>query len=203
MPVKFSDFIDVFLEKSANVLQKRTGANKHPIELKKGKQPAYGPIYSLGPIELKTVKTYIKTYLANSFIWASKLSASARILFIRKPDGSFCLCVNYHGLNNPTIKSQYLLPFIGKCPGQLDRAKRFIQLELTSAYHQMRIKDGNEWKTAFRTWYSHFKHQVMAFGLSNALTSFQAYINKIVAVKFNIFIIVYFDDIFINTKDQS
>lgn len=84
---------------------------------------------------------------------------------------------------------------------RLGRAKHFTQLDLTSAYHWMRIQKGDEWKTAFRTQYGHFKYQVMPFGLSNALASFQGYINKILAEKLDIFIIVYLDDILIYTKD--
>ena len=120
VPVKFSDFADVFLEKSANVLPERTGANKHAIKLEEGKQPPYGPIYSLGPIELKTVKTYIETNLANGFIQASKSPAGAPILFVRKPNGSLRLCVNYRGLNNLTIKDWYPLPLIGESLDLLD-----------------------------------------------------------------------------------
>ena len=68
MPTEYLDFADVFLEKSANVLPERTGANEHAIKLEKGKQPPYGPIYSLGPVELETLKTYIKTNLTNGVI---------------------------------------------------------------------------------------------------------------------------------------
>ena len=114
VPVEYSDFADVFLQKSANVLPERTGANKHAIELKKGNQPPYGPIYSLGPVELETLKIYIETNLANGFIRASKSPAGAPILFVRKPNGSLCLCVNYQGLNNFTIKNWYPLPLIGE-----------------------------------------------------------------------------------------
>ena len=67
----------------------------------------------------------------------------------------------------------------------------------------MRIKKGNEWKTAFQTWYGHFKYQVMPFGLSNAPASFQGYINKILAEKLDIFVIVYLDDILIYTEDPG
>ena len=118
MPTKYSDFADVLLKKSANVFSKRTGINEYVIELKKGKQLSYRPIYSPRPVELKILKTYIKTNLANGFIRASKSSAGALILFVRKLDGSFCLCVNYQRLNNLTIKNQYLLPLIGE---SLDR----------------------------------------------------------------------------------
>ena len=114
VPVEYSDFADVFSEKSANVLPEQTRANEHAIELEEGKQPPYGPIYSLGPVELKTLKTYIETNLANGFIRASKSPAGAPILFVRKPDGSLRLCVDYRGLNNLTIKNRYPLPLIGE-----------------------------------------------------------------------------------------
>ena len=95
VPTKYSDFADVFIEKSANVFPEQTGANVHAIELEEGKQPSYRSIYSLGPVEFKTLKTYIETYLSNGFIWALKSSAGASILIVCKLDSSFRLCVNY------------------------------------------------------------------------------------------------------------
>ena len=109
-------------------------------------------------MELKTLKTYIDTHLKTGFIQPSKSPASAPILFDKKPDSSFWLCVNYQGLNNLTIKNQYPLPLIGEALDRLSRAKKFTQLDLTSAYHQMRIREGDEWKTAFKTWYGHFEY---------------------------------------------
>ena len=79
--------------------------NEHAIELEEDKQLPFGPIYSLGPVELETLKTYIETNLANGFIRPSKSPAGALILFNQKPDGSFRLCVDYWGLNNITIKN--------------------------------------------------------------------------------------------------
>ena len=76
-------------------------------------------------------------------------------------------------------------------------------MDLTNAYHWMRICEGDEWKTAFRTRYSHFKYQVMPFGLSNALATFQGYVNKILAKKLDIFVIVYLDDIIIYIEDPG
>ena len=72
-----------------------------------------------------------------------------------------------------------------------------------SANYQMRIKEGDEWKTAFQTWYGHFEYQVMPFGFSNAPASFQNYINKILAKKLDIFFIVYLDNIIVYTKDPG
>ena len=158
VPAEYSDFADVFSKESVEILPEDTGINEHAIKLEDEKQPPYGPIYSLGPVELKTLKTYIKTNLANSFIWPSKSLAGTPILFVCKPDGSLRLCVNYRGLNNLTIKNRYPLPLIGESLDWLKRAKQFTQLDLTSAYHWMRIKEGDKWKTAFRTRYGHFEY---------------------------------------------
>ena len=150
---------------------------------------------------METLKTYIKTKLANSFIRPSKSSVGALIFFNRKLDGNLRLCVDYRGFNNITIKNWYPLPLIGESLDQFGQAKQFTQLDLTNAYYRMRICEGDEWKTAFRTQYGHFKYQVMLFGLSNTPATFQEYINKILAEKLNIFVIVYLDDILIYTKD--
>ena len=144
VPTEYSDFTDVFSEKSANVLAKRIKANKHVIKLEEGKQPSYTPIYSLRPVEFKTLNTYIKTNLANGFIRVSKSPAGAPILFVCKPNGSFRLYVDYRGLNNLTIKNWYPLLLIGKSLDLLSRAKQFTQLDLISVYHRIRMKEGDE-----------------------------------------------------------
>ncbi len=184
-------------------LPENTGINENAIKLVEGKQPSQGPIYSLSPVELETLKTYIETHLKTGFIWPSKSPTGAPILFDKKPDGSLRLCVDYRGLNNLMIKNWYPLPLISEALDQLGRAKRFIQLDLTSAYHRMRIREGDEWKMAFHTRYGHFKYQAMPFGLSNAPASFQGYINKILTRKLDILVIVYLDDILIYTEDPG
>ena len=105
IPTEYSDFADVFSLELALELPEHTGINDHAIELVGNQQPPYRPIYSLGTIELETLKTYIKTNLANGVIRPSKSPAWAPILFDKKPDGSFRLCVDYQGLNNLTIKN--------------------------------------------------------------------------------------------------
>ncbi len=90
-------------------------------------------------MELETLKTYIETHLKTGFIRSSKSLAGAPIFFDKKPDGSLRLRVNYRGLNNLTIKNRYPLPLIGESLDRLGRAKWFTQLDLTIAYHRMRI----------------------------------------------------------------
>ena len=129
---KYLDFADVFWEKLANVLLKQTGVNEHAVELKEGKQSPYRPIHSLEPIELKTLKTYIKTNLIKGFIQAPKLLVGPPILFICQSNSSFCLCVNCRGLNNFIIKIWYPLPLIGESLDWLGQVKQFIQINLIS-----------------------------------------------------------------------
>ena len=153
-------------------LPENTEMNEHVIKLEEGKQPPFGPIFSLCPVELKTLKTYIKTNLANGFIRLSKSPIGAPILFNQKLDGSLRFCMDYWGLNNIIIKNRYPLPLIIESLDQLGQAKQFTQLDLTNTYHQIRICEDDKWETAFRTQYGHFKYQVMSFGLSNAPATF-------------------------------
>ena len=145
VPAKYSDFADIFSADLASELPEHTRINDHTIKLVDSyQQPPYGPIYNLGPVELETLKAYIKTNLANGFIRPSKLPVGAPILFDRKSNGSLRLCVNYWGLNNLTIKNRYPLPLIGELLDRLGRVIWFTELDLTSAYHQMRICKGNK-----------------------------------------------------------
>ena len=95
VPAKYLDFTDLFLKHSANVLSKHTKIDEHAIKLEDGKQPLYRLIYSLGLVKLETLKTYIKTNLANGFIQPSKFPVCGLILFICKSNGGLRLCINY------------------------------------------------------------------------------------------------------------
>ena len=94
VPAEYSDYSDVFSAENAAELPENTGMNEHAIELEEGKQPPFGPIYSLGPVELETLKTYIETNLANGFIRLFKSPVEAFILFNQKSDESSHLCVD-------------------------------------------------------------------------------------------------------------
>ena len=120
--IEYSDFADVFSPDLASELPKHTGINNHAIKLVDDWQPPYGPIYSLGWVGLEILKTYIETNLKNDFIRPSKSPAKAPIFFDKKPDGSLRLYVNYWGLNNLTIKNQYLLALLGESLNRLGQA---------------------------------------------------------------------------------
>lgn len=107
-------------------LPENTGINEHVIELVDGKQQPYGPIYTLHPIELEILKAYIETHLKTGFFRLSKSLADASILFDKKSNRSFWLCVNYQSLNNLIIKNRYPLSLIGESLDCLSQAKYFI-----------------------------------------------------------------------------
>ena len=125
-------------------LLKNTEMNEHTIELIDSKQLSYGLIYIFSLMELETLKVYIKTYLKTGFIQSFKSFVSALIFFDKKPNSSLCLCIDYWDLNNLIIKNWYPLPLISETLDHLDRAKRFTQLDLTSAYHWIRIREDNK-----------------------------------------------------------
>ena len=127
IPAKYSDFSNVFSSDSAAELLELTRINDNSINLLDDKQPPYSLIYSLGLLELETLKTYIETNLASGFIRTSKSSAASPIPFVQKKDGNLCFCVDYGGLNNLTIKNRYPLPLISELLDYLGRANRFTQ----------------------------------------------------------------------------
>ena len=144
VPIQYSDFTDVFSQDLISKLFKPIKINNYTIELVNGQQSPYGSIYSLELVELGALKTYIETNLANRFIKPLKLSVNILILFERKSDGFLQLCVNYKGPNNLIIKNGYLLLLFKESLDRLRRARRFIQLEFTNTYYQIKIYKGDE-----------------------------------------------------------
>jgi hypothetical protein len=129
-------------------------------------------IYNLSCKELDILREYLNTAQEKGWIRLSKSLAGALILFVPKADGTIRLCVDYCGLNKVTIKNRYLIPLVSEMLNRLLKARVFTKLDLRDAYYRLRIKDGNKWKTAFKTRYGHFKYLVMPFRLANAPATF-------------------------------
>jgi len=110
------------------------------------------------------------------------------------------MCVDYRQLNDITIKDRYPLPLISDLRDRLHGAKWFTAIDLRNAYEHIRIKEGDEWKTAFRTQEGHFEYLVMPYGLTNAPASFQRMINNVLREYTDKFVVVYLDDILIYSK---
>jgi hypothetical protein len=111
--------------------------------------------------------------------------------------------MDYRPLNVIIIKDHYPLPLIHKIQDQIRGTKWFTKLDITNAYNHIRITDGDEWKTAFRTKFGHFEYLVMLFRLTNAPTSFQRFINEVLQEYLHSFVIVYLDDILIFSKKEE
>jgi len=194
--------VDVFSKTKAETLAPHRPID-HAIDLEPGFKIPYGRIYNLSEFELRTLKAYIETNLANGFIQRSSSSSAAPKLFAKKKDGGLRLCVDSRALNSATVKNRYPLPLIAEMLDRMRGARIFTKLDLWNAYHLIRIKEGDEYKTAFRTRYGQFEYRVMPFGLTNAPATFQAYIDDCLRPYIDDFAVCYLDDILIYSTNEK
>ena len=202
IPEEYHDYADVFSKSKADTL-----APHHlydlKIDLEDGASPPIGPMYSLSQSELGTLREFIDEHINIGFIRPSKSPHGAPVLFIRKKDGSLRLCVDFRGLNKISKKDRYPLPMINDLLATAGKARIYTALDLRHAYHLVRIAEGDEWKTAFRTRYGSFEWLVMPFGLTNAPAAFQRFMNDIFSDLLDVTVIVYLDDILIFSDNPA
>ena len=148
-PREYEDFVDVFSEEGADALPE-LGRKTHGIDTGT-QEPPYGPVYNLSETELATLREYLRSSEEKGWIRRSVSPVGAPILFVQKKDGSLRLCVDYRGLNKITVKNRHPLPLITETLDRLQGARCFTKLDIRNAYHRIRIRPGDEWKTAFRT----------------------------------------------------
>ena len=125
------------------------------------------------------------------------------MLFVKKKGGTLRLCVDYRQLNKMTVKKKYPLPKIDDLFDQLKGASVFSKIDLRSGYHQLRIKDADVHKTAFRTRYGYYEFLVMSFGLTNAPATFMDLMNHVFRSYVDRFVVVFIDDIVVYSKDRE
>ena len=176
---------------------------QHAIDLVPDGKPPFKCIYRLTKIEKDILQDTIKDLLNKHFIEPSKSPFGAPILFVGKKDGTLRMCVDYRALNKLTVKNRYPLPRVDDLLESLAGAKYFSSLDLQSGYHQIRIKAGDEQKTAFRTPFGHFQWNVLPFGLCNAPATFQHAMNNLFGDLIGKFVLVYLDDILIFSKTRE
>jgi Reverse transcriptase (RNA-dependent DNA polymerase)/RNase H-like domain found in reverse transcriptase/Integrase zinc binding domain/Chromo (CHRromatin Organisation MOdifier) domain/gag-polyprotein putative aspartyl protease len=199
IPECYKDLSDVFSVKESQSLPPHRGHLDHHIPLDKDAKPVFGPIYNLSELELKVLKKYIEDNLKKQFIRPSTSPFGSPVLFVKKPDGSLRLCVDYRALNRITVKNRHPLPLAVEIMDRIKGATRFTRLDVRDAFNRLRVAEGDEWKTAFRTRYGHFEYLVMPFGLCNAPASFQSYINNALREYLDDFCIAYMDDVLVYT----
>jgi hypothetical protein len=167
LPTRYHDFIDICSQKGADTLPPHR-PDDHAINIEQGKMPPYKRPYPMSKDELLVVKKYIDEHLDKGFIRPSMSPAAAPILLAKKPGGGIRFCVDYRGLNAITIKNRYPVPLIRETLERLSQAKIYTKLDIIAAFNHLRIREGDEWKTAFASRFGQFEYTVMPFGVCNA-----------------------------------
>lgn len=197
LPEVYLDFKDVFSAAGADILPEH---RKYDCEItlkSPDSVPPFRPIYSLPEADRIELRKYITDMKAKGFIRESSSPAGAGVFFVPKKDKTKRLCVDYRWLNELTIRNSFPLPLINDLIDRLRFASIFTKIDLRGAYNLVRIKPGDEWKTAFRCVFGHFEYTVMPFGLTNAPAVFQSMMTDIFRDILDVYVIVYIDDLLI------
>ncbi|GKB04116.1 putative reverse transcriptase domain-containing protein [Tanacetum coccineum] len=164
--------------------------------------PARAP-YRLAPSEMKELSEQLKELSDKGFIRPSSSPWGAPVLFVKKKDRSFRMCIDYRELNKLTVKNRYPLLRIDDLFDQLQGSSVYSKIDLRSGYHQLRVREEDIPKTAFRTRYGHYEFQVMPFGLTNAPSVFMDLMNRVCKPYLDKFVIVFIHDILIYSKNKQ
>ena len=202
IPPEYCDYADVFSKAKASELPPHHDYDLK-IDLEEGTSPPLGTLYSLSPVKLTALRTFIDENLNTGFIRPTASLHAAPVLFVKKKDGSLHLCIDFRGLNKITKKDHYPLPLISDLLDSPSRAKIYSKIDLRHVYHLVWIVPGDEWKTTFRTCYGSYEWLVMPFGLTNAPAAFQCFVNTIFADMLNVCVVVYLDNILIYSEDME
>ncbi|POV98898.1 hypothetical protein PSTT_14130 [Puccinia striiformis] len=202
LPPEFERFADVFSPQMNCKLPPHRSMDIS-INLKEGATPPFGGLYNLSFAEQQQLKLYIDENLKKGFIRLSSSSAAAPIFFVRVPGKKPRPCVDYRGLNSMTIRDSYPIPIVGQLLNQLQGCRFFTKIDLKSAFNLLRVAEGHEWKTAFRTPWGLYEYLVMPFGLANAPACFQRFIQFVLREFLSVSCFVYIDDILIFSKTRE
>lgn len=196
-------YASIFTEDDLPDLPPRRPGVDMAIDLLPGAQAPWGPLYSLSRTEEEALLKYIKQALDKGLIRPSSSAAGAPVLFVKKADGSLRFCVDYRALNAVTKTNRTALPLIKDMLGRLKGAKVFSKLDLKSAFNLLRIREGDEHLTAFRTKYGHYEYNVVPFGFKNAPGTFQGFMNHIFADVLDRGVLAYIDDVLVYAETQE
>ena len=203
VPPQYHDYEDIFTKKDFDKLPERRPWD-HAIELTPGFRPVDCKTYPLSPKEQGQLKEFIDENLRTGRIRPSTSPMASPFFFVKKKDGALRPTQDYRKLNDATIKNRYPLPLISELIDKLGPAKIFSKMDVRWGYNNIRIKEGDEWKAAFRTNYGLFEPTVMFFGLTNSPATFQNFMNHIFKPLIDQGVVaVYMDDILIFTQTHE
>ncbi|KAA3480774.1 DNA/RNA polymerases superfamily protein [Gossypium australe] len=195
------EFADVFPEELPGLPPDREV--EFGIDLLPETAPVSIAPYRMAPKELVELKAQIQELLDRGFIRPSVSPWGAPVLFVKKKDGTMRMCIDYRQLNKLTIKNKYPLPRIDDLFDQLKGAAVFSKIDLRSGYHQLKVKEADIHKTAFRTRYGHYEFLVMPFGLTNAPAAFMDMMNRVFQQYLDRFVVVFIDDILVYSRTEE
>lgn len=196
LPDHYSEFLDVFDRKESERLPPHRPFD-HKIPLLPGSALPNGPIYGMGRDELLVLKKTLHEHLSKGFIRASTSPVSLPVLFARKQGGGLRLCMDYRKLNAITVKSRYPIPLIRETLDRLGKARVFSKFDVIAAFNRIRIAEGDEYLTAFKTIFGLFEWLVMPFGLVGAPGTWQHFMNDNFREYLDVFTTIYLDDILV------
>ncbi|KAH7557890.1 reverse transcriptase [Bipolaris maydis] len=191
-----SEFKELFEENEATDLAEHQDWD-HEIILEEGAKLSPGGMYPIAPEHDAELRDYLQKNLKKGFIRPGSGPMASPILFVKKPNGKWRLCVDFRRLNSVTRKNRYPLPLITELMDRLQGAKWFTKFDVREGFYRIRIKEGHEWMTAFKTKYGLFEYTVMPFGLTNAPATFQSVINNALHEYLGIFVTAYLDDVLV------
>nr|GEZ09024.1 putative reverse transcriptase domain-containing protein [Tanacetum cinerariifolium] len=195
------DFLEVFPEDLPGIPPARKV--EFQIDLVPGVALVARAPYRLAPSEMKELAEQLQELSDKEFIRPNSSPWGAPVLFVKKKDGSFRMCIDYRELNKLTVKNRYPHPRIDDLFNQLQGSSVYSKIDLRSGYHQLRVREEDIPKTAFKTRYGHYEFQVMPFGLTNAPAVFMNLMNQVCKPYLDKFVIVFIDDILIYSKNKE
>ncbi|MBW0569776.1 hypothetical protein O181_109491 [Austropuccinia psidii MF-1] len=201
VPSVYHHYLDVFSKVKAEKLPPHRTCDHH-IELE-GSLPPVGVIYSLSNQESDTLRAYISENVEKGLIRPSSSSTEAPVLFVKKKYGGLHSCVDYRKLNAVTRKNKYPVPPMNQLLTVPDGSSILAKIHMRGAYNLLRIKEGDEHLTCFRTKYGSYEYLVISFGLTNAPSSFKNLVNDIFYDLLDIYVVVYLDDIMVFSKSEE
>ena len=194
-------FLDVFPDDLSGLPPVRDV--EFTIDLLPGTDPISLVLYRMTPAELRELKIQLQELVDKGFIQPSVSPWGAPVLFVRKKDGTLRLCIDYRQLNRVTIKNRYPLPRIDDLFDQMRGARVFSKIDLRFGYYQLKIRNDDVPKMAFRTRYGHYEFLVMPFGITNAPATFMGLMNKVFQDYLDRFFIVFIDDILVYSRTKE